>query len=314
MRKPVAIVLCVAIGVVAIASLGFLAREQIRKTFLRTILFTTADPDVLGDFSSTSTEPMTVTIGLKRPEMVMTEGGQRASGRIMDRSLVLTAPAVYFSKIYLKEGPSGSQAVGFSVWSKKFDPALADVVESQKIMMKAATPDRPKTPVEQRTEATGEYVLTFETGNNFRNERKEQQASLRAMAGGNDESRPCDRGFDSELGMVTFRAPEGRKAGQRTCQDIWSGNAVGFLKLNEDGSARFSVFCSGNGPRGHPPDITTSGKPWDPLCRMSGNFGGWAFQAHVPYRQRADWVDVFDRIQAFLSKTATEKIGRQDTL
>lgn len=312
-RRGVLVVVGVAVGFAGLIAAGAFAREELRKTFLRTILFTTADPDVLGEFSSTSMEPMTVTLQVRRPETIMTDGGQRATGRMLDRSLVFEAPAAYFYQVYLKEGPTGPQDVGFSVWSKRFDPALPDVIESQKTLRVGSKADRASTPVERRASTTGEYELRLLVINNLNRHPEGRQRNLQVAARG-EERWPCEKGFDEALQMVTFRAPESRAAGQLSCLSHWHGNAMSYLKLNEDSTIQFAVVCSGNGPRGTPMDGSTNlDRPKNLLCTMKGYFEGWPFQALVPYSHRNDWANAFGRIQAFLTKISTENTGPGET-
>jgi hypothetical protein len=127
-----------------------------------------------------------------------------------------------------------------------------------------------------------------------------------------DQKSPCERTFDAELQMVTYSAPEGLVTGQRSCLEGTHHNARRYMKLNEDGSIKFTVTCSGTAAWGTP--IDRSDKPpnalaYQKLCRMIGYFGNWPFEALIQYRHRRDWADTFDRIQTFLAKVATEKTG-----
>jgi hypothetical protein len=311
--SPAFIVLALVAGIASLIALGVFAREEIRKAFFRTILFTTADPDVLGEVASTSMEPITVKLEVKRPELILTPGGQRESGRKWDRSLTITAPAAYFYQISLKDGPAGPQHASISVWSKQFDPAQPNVIEWEQAFRERSRPDQPSTKYayERRIAETGEYELRFQVINNVRRSAEERQYFLKGNAEG-DQRQPCEKGFDSELQMVTFGAPEGQKVGERWCLLGNDFNATNYMKLNDDGSIKFVVNCGGTGPRGTP--IDRSDQPHNramhgKMCWMISFFGSWPLRALVPYRHRGDWADAFARIQTFLAKVATEKTG-----
>src|SRR5262249_18520788 len=105
-----------------------------RDAMRRAMLMTTAAPDALGLVGTASMEPITVALHTRRPETIVVSGptGQRTdrTGRMIDEKLVFNAPAAYFAVLDLKEGPAGPQRVGFSVWSKKFDPARPYLLEA----------------------------------------------------------------------------------------------------------------------------------------------------------------------------------------
>jgi hypothetical protein len=311
-RKPWFIALCIVGGIATMIAIGVFAVDGLRKAFLRTIMFTTADPDVLGEFSSTSMEPKTVVLQVKGQELISTDGGQIATGRRLDRSLTVTAPAAYFSKISVKEGPTGPQHFAISVWSRTFDPALPDVIEWERARRIRSSGDTIATRYQRRIEEADEYVLEFTVVNGGPwNSHESRQRTLKLLAQG-DAKRPCVKGYDPELKMVTYSAPKDFVAGSQSCLEGTHHNAINFSQLDESGDVRFTVRCSGSGPQGAP--IDRSDRPDNTslrnrMCQMHGFFKSWPFQAFVMYRHRSEWADVHDRIQQFLASIATEKLG-----
>lgn len=316
MRKPWFIVLCMTSGIAAMIATGVLAIGGLRKSFLRTIMFTTADPDVLGEVASTSMEPKTVVLQVKGEELITTDGGQQPSGRWLDRSLTVTAPAAYFSKISVKGGPTGPQHFALSVWSRTFDPAQPDVIEWERTRRMRSSGDTIATRYQRRVEEADEYVLEFTVVNGgLWNSHESRQRTIRFHAQG-DAKRPCEKGYDSGLKMVTYSAPRDLVAGTSSCLGATHHNAVSFSQLDESGDLKFAVRCSGTGPQGTP--IDHSDRPSNSafrnrMCRMHSFYKSWPFQALVMYRHRSQWADVHDRIQKFLANTATEMIGPGET-
>lgn len=121
----------IALGIVAVVAIVVAAVDPVRKAVFRTLMLTTADPSVLGLVGTTSMEPLTISLHTKRPEKEMRGNSEYVTGRTIDRKITFTAPTAYYSVLDLKEGPAGPQRVGFSVWSKSFDPAQPDRMEAE---------------------------------------------------------------------------------------------------------------------------------------------------------------------------------------
>jgi hypothetical protein len=281
--------LFVALAVVGVVVAAAAAVEPIRKAVLRTLLLTTADPATLGLVGTTSMEPLTISLHTKRPEQVKKGNNWYETGRTIDRKVIFTAPAAYYSVLDLKEGPAGPQRVGFSVWSKKFDPAQPDLFDAEAMRRKKDPSYESRSTKYHRREQEGEYELRFEVSNRAGLSAEERQRIQSGRSDG-DRDRPCEIGFDAELQMRTIEAPPGFPLGERAC--VRKGG-VNFVKLNEDGSIKFTALCTGR----------------DRNCQVWGYFHDWPVLVWVRYSQRHDWNDAFDRVQKFLKQISVEQAG-----
>lgn len=291
MRKLAVVSLIVA------ALVGLWWSGLVQGAVRRTFLLTTADPDALGQVATTSMEPIEVTLHSRRPEQVIVrypnwESWER-TGRTIDEQITFRVPAAFFSILYLKEGPEGPQEVGFSVWSKKFDPARPDLLKELEIG-KASQKNSQNGPVAKRVMETGETVIDFSVSNFF-TEKEKHQSDLSKLSRG-DEQRPCDTTRDQALSMTVVTIPDQIKS-YESCLGGSSRNAANYTKYADDGSIKFVAKCAGDGPKGQ----SLSGK-----CRLHGYFRQWPLFAWVKGNAPETWSDTFDNIQQFL-ETITVK-------
>jgi hypothetical protein len=291
---------------VLLASLFWLSSFQ--STMRRVLMLTTADPDVLGLVASASLEPITVTLRTRRPA-TSTDGVQVVPGKptsqVIERKIAFKAPAAYFSVLDLKEGPTGPQRVGFSVWSGSFEPFQPDVIREREARVAAQKPGADKRPtrpeqreIARRMRATGEYELKFEVTNIFRPLLTERQRVLRSLVERYPE-RPCNRELLPDIGLERLTIPDSVRPGESClAAPQVERNRVHYRKANPDGTVVFIVICRGGG-------VNRSGqRVLAARCQMQSYFRSWPLFAWVDSSRPELFSPTFERINTFLSSVA----------
>lgn len=243
-----------------------------------------------------------------------------------DLRAAFRVPAAYVAHASDGKGPGGRGSLTLRLWSGTFDPVrpdeLADLAlcsaEERLRGCPRLGPDGGRFEARRRA---GEYALTVEVTHVAGAEQYQRYVmGLQSGTGGGRASgrQPCDTREDAALGLLVSRTPEGIRPSE-AC-NFHSDSArhrsgrvlrpASFLKLEADGSPRFSVKCSMyvDAAAGVPPFA----------CRMVGYHGPWPVIASVRSDRAAEWAETFDRLRDFLTRhTAAAKgwdasIGRND--
>ena len=294
--------------VIGVLLAGLFSLSSLQGAVRRVLMLTTADPDALGLVASASMEPITVTLHTRRPAgsadiEQATPGAPEP--KVIDRRITFKAPAAYFNILDLKEGPTGPQRVGFSVWSGTFEPFQPDVIREREARVAAQKPGADKRAarpengkIAQRIRATGEHELKFEVTNIFRPPLAERQRVLRSLVERHPD-RPCNRELLPDIGLERLSVPDDVRP-RESCLAApqVERNRVHYRKVNSDGTIGLIVVCHGGG-------VNRSGqRVLARRCLMQSHFRSWPLFVWVDSGRPDLFLPHFERITAFLASVS----------
>ena len=287
---------------VAVLGGGYAAVGPMQKLGRQTLMLTSADPDVLGWVRSGSMEPVTLTLRTDR----FVDGAAFAAGTPADHRISFRVPAAAVNKIYLKEGPSGPQSIGFEIWSRTLDPVAPDrIADSEKCRIGKPCHAEPQDRGSQR-EREGERPLQIEISNGAHGEAR-RRFMLESRAGMRS-SKPCTIADDTRLGMLVVETPEGMRPGDacsftgnpgiRT-RDGKSFPPKNFIKRAPDGTPLYTVLC--HRFSSDPEELNEIG------CRLETHFGVWWTEVLFFRLPPAEWDRICRSVIDYLAAHRIEQ-------
>ena len=229
----------------------------------------------------------------------------------VDHRIAFRVSAASIHMIDLAEGRMGPQRLGLELWSASLDPVGPDRLADRAVCRQGEdppcaglAPGGGRIGVRVRD---GEYGLRVEVTNILR-PAAERHRVLRSRAGMAPSTPwwrapPCDVREDAALKMLVARAPEDAGSKFSACGFLSTGAVlrggifvppVSFLKLEPDGTPRFSVRC--------PIYVTVEhGQPQGDSCELQGYLGIWPLFLWVRSDRAAEWEATFERVRNYLS-------------
>lgn len=250
-----------------------------------------------------------IEVAMEANRLVQAPGAEPLILQIETRRIAFHVPAIAVRFLDLREGPSGPQRIGFGLWSRTLDPVRADeLADLAEHCPRGSVMSCPGWEVRQAARVRdGEQALRIEVTSIIGTPER-RQAVLRLQAGHDTTvmlNGPCEVSWDSSLGMLVGRPPEGPPP-HRACgiarptlaaRDARIGgqrSQVTFLKLDAAGEPRFVVLCH----RGAE-DRTA---PSSGNCELQGYFGEWPLFFWVANNRADEWEAIHDRVQDFLAR------------
>jgi hypothetical protein len=282
---------------------GYFAVGWLRTNALRTLMMTTADPDALGLVTSDSMQPITLT--LESDHLAQDAGpGPRVP---TNQRISFKIPAAYLNVIDLKEGRSGSQRIGFEVWSRTFDPVALDVIADHRKCRVGVPCYAEPTDRSVQRKRDGESRLQIQIGNAIGTEARRIYI-LNNLDGLQTKKKPCKITEDAELGMLVAETPDGLRPndacnfignpGIRT-RDGKSFPPKNFLKRKPDGTPEFVVHCHNfSSEKEEQAEIN---------CKLYAYFGIWPLSIQFWGIEPKEWSDIYERVQKFLTMYVIER-------
>jgi hypothetical protein len=264
-------------------------------------------PSTRALLDAASPEPVEVTLQAGR---VFQGPGEQPNWLPGDHRIAFRIPAAAVDLMDLARGRMGPQRLGLELWSETLDPVRPDRAADRATCRPAESPPCAGLgPGSGRIGArvrADEYALRVEVTNAVGTEEHRRRV-LRsragvAPAGPHHQRRPCDVREGPAFGMLVARAPEGM-ATLSACEFFSSGAVLrggtfvapaSFLKLEPDGTPKFSVRCSVY--------VTAEHAAPPRLCELQGYLGIWPLFLWVRSDRAAEWDATFERVRAFLAR------------
>lgn len=228
-----------------------------------------------------------------------------------DLRVAFRIPAAYVARVTDEKRSLGRGWLTLRLWSQSFDPVRPDELAD---LATCSGEERfqgcPRRGLEGSRYAArrrgGEYVITLEVGHTAGTEAyRRYMMTLEAVVGSESGTgrQPCDTRWDEALGMLVSRTPEGLHP-MDACKFGTVGSIhrngralmpAAFLKLEQDGTPRFSVKCRNY--------VTMADEGVPPRgCRMIGHHGPWPLIISVQSDRVMEWDTTFDRLRDFLAR------------